>query len=138
MDDLELENDKKLEIVKQVLNDFEAAKLEFTNIKAAQQEVGPEETSPQQVDEILEEFRKNPVPLPRPPNPAILKHERLRKVQNELFVLKRDLTNQGVSADQLEIQVQNKRKELMDEIDKEEAAAKQPDTSKAKDGHMAL
>ena len=58
MDDLELENDKKLEIVKQVLTDFEAAKLEFTNTKAAMQEVGPEETSPQQVDEILEEFRK--------------------------------------------------------------------------------
>lgn len=35
MDDLELENEKKLEIVKQVLTDFEAAKLEFTNIKAA-------------------------------------------------------------------------------------------------------
>lgn len=40
---------------------------------------------------VLEEFRKNPMPLPRPPNEEILKHEQLHKVQSDLFVYRRNL-----------------------------------------------
>lgn len=68
---------------------------------------------------MLEEFRKNPVPLPRPPNPAILRHERLFKVQNALFVLKRELTKEAVPAKEIERRVKVRRQELMAEVDKE-------------------
>lgn len=47
MNDLELANEKKLEIVQKVLEDFEGAKLEFANSKAPKKEdLTPEETSP--------------------------------------------------------------------------------------------
>ena len=40
---------------------------------------------------VLQEFRANPTPLPRPPNAELLQHEALRKIESKLFEMKKKI-----------------------------------------------
>jgi len=64
-------------------------------------------------------MKANPTPLPRPPNPEILKHEMLRKVEGKLFVLKKELTAEGkMTEDEISEFITKERKRLQEEADK--------------------
>jgi len=38
-------------------------------------------------------MKQNPTPLPRPPNEQILKHEKLRQIEVEIYKLEKELKN---------------------------------------------
>ena len=60
-------------------------------------------------------MKENPTPLPRPPNEEILKHELMRKIEAKLYKIKKEMTSEGKSQEEIEELLDLKRKQLVNE-----------------------
>ena len=46
-------------------------------------------------------MKANPTPLPRPPNPEILKHEMLRKIEVEVYKKEKELKSKNTPVEEM-------------------------------------
>ena len=66
---------------------------------------------------ILQQMKANPTPLPRPPNPEILKHEMLRKIEVEVYKKEKELKLKQTPADEMRQSLEKLRKQLTDRLE---------------------
>ena len=66
---------------------------------------------------ILQQMKANPTPLPRPPNPEILKHEMLRKIEVEVYKKEKELKLKQTPADEMRESLEKLRKQLTDRLE---------------------
>ena len=62
-------------------------------------------------------MKANPTPLPRPPNPEILKHEMLRKIEVEVYKKEKELKLKQTPADEMRESLEKLRKQLTDRLE---------------------
>lgn len=68
--------------------------------------------------EVIQKFRENPVPLKRKANVEILEHEKLHKIESQLFDFAEELQNEGkLNEKEIEEKINLKRKELLSEYE---------------------
>ena len=66
-------------------------------------------------------MRENPTPLPRPPNQDLLRHEALRKIEGQVYDLKKKLEHDGIDQDKVQKKLDERRKELVAKMEADES-----------------
>ena len=68
---------------------------------------------------ILQKMKENPTPLPRPPNPEILRHEMLRKIEGEVYKKEKELKSKNTPQDEVKKILVKLRKELTEKMEQQ-------------------
>jgi hypothetical protein len=76
---------------------------------------------------ILKQMKENPNPLPKPPNPELVMHERKRKIEAQLFTMAKRLKLEGKNQDEINKLIAAERVRLTQEIDGKQASVSDKD-----------
>ena len=85
----------------------------------------------QNYGQILKQMKENPNPLPKAPNPELILHEQIRKIESQLFSLSKRLKLEGKSEDEIQKAVAVERQRLTADLGKSETSVND------KDQHLA-